>query len=157
MVNEINYNSLTQSNNISFTTNVGSKLQIPFNTGRKITLQNYFNTQVEYGSSLDNWQFQNETYVYSGNGVLIQSLTGQTCQNIGKFRPFYNYGVTGNGGYSYAKEIGYWTLQLINESNVLDFKVMAKPTVNWVSTLPSVTAFTYINGSITYSNPDYTF
>jgi len=157
MVNEINYNSLTQSNNISFTTNVGSKLQIPFNTGRKITLENYFNTQVEYGSSLDNWQFQNETYVYSGNGVLIQSLTGQTCQNIGKFRPFYNYGVTGNGGYSYAKEIGYWTLQLINESNVLDFKVMAKPTVNWVSTLPSVTAFTYINGSITYSNPDYTF
>jgi hypothetical protein len=153
-VNYINQSSLSQSNNISFTTNTGSKWQNPFRTGVYYTLQNLTSIVANTSDYITNWQFQNETYVYSGNNILISSLTGKTCEYKGD----YDNDIWGSGGYGYLQYAGAWQLELTNPSNITDFRVMAKPITNWIpANNYTVTALTYSNGSITYSNPDYTY
>jgi hypothetical protein len=153
-VNYINESSLSQINNFSFTTNTGSRYLNPFRNGIFFILQNESNLLRLDSDFITNWQFQNETYVYSVNNVLVPSLTGKTCEYKGEYsNNFYS-----SGGYGYFQYTGDWKLELTNPANITDFQVLVNPITDWIpdNDYP-VTALTYTNGSITYSNPDYTF
>ena len=153
-VNAINESSLSQINNFSFTTNTGSKYVNPFRNGTYFTLDNESSVTRFDSDYITNWQFQNETYVYSGNNILISSLTGKTCE----YKGVYSSGFYNSGGYGYFQYTGDWKLELTNPANVTDFQVLVKPVTNWIpANNYTVTALTYSNGSITYSNPDYTY
>jgi hypothetical protein len=164
-VNIINLSSLSSSNNLSFTTNTGSKSNYPFKKGKYYTLVNYpANTNITQ-DFITNWQFQNETYVYSENNILVPSLTGQTCPYKGDYIAGNLYSL---GGYGYQQYSGVWKLLLTDENNISNFQVLVAPVTNWVpaytgSSLQfsnfdfNTTALTYSNGSVTYSNPDYTY
>jgi hypothetical protein len=157
IVASVNGSSPTLSNNLTFQTNTGSKFQNPFRRGKFTNLINNSNIVQQTTARFSNWQFQNETYAYSGtNNTLITSLTGKTCEYRGAYYPFWTQ--YPNGGYSYDQQLGWWYITLTNSGNVTDFKVTLHPVTNWVvDTEQTITALTYTNGSITYSNPDYTF
>jgi hypothetical protein len=154
LVNRCNLSSLSTSNNTSILTNNGSKWVAPFRNGYSVVIT--VNTQIEVlrDSYLSSWQFQNETYAYSGNNnTIIPYLSGKTCEYKGQFdQNFYN-----SGGFGYFQGIGRWLTRLTNQNNLEDFEVIVYPKSNWSYTNGVITALTYSNGSITYSNPDYTF
>lgn len=154
LVNSVNQSSLSQNNNLIFTTNTGSKWQNPFRDGEKYQITNRTLTAYTDSDFITSWQFQNETYVYSGNNILITSLTGQTCPYKGE----YINNLYSSGGYGYFQYSGNWLIEITNPNNLTEFRVLARQVTNWiVSNEFNITALTYSNGSITYSNPDYTF
>jgi hypothetical protein len=150
-----NNDSLSNTNNISFLTTTGSKWQYPFRVGRSLNISSTNAISGQSDSFLTSWQFQNETYAYSGvNNTIIPSLSGKTCEYKGEL--FDN--IFGSGGFGYFQHIGRWTFKLTNQNNIQDFEILVNPKTNWVYTGgPTITALTYSNGSITYSNPDYTY
>jgi hypothetical protein len=155
VVNYCNNDSLSISNNASFLTTTGSKWQYPFRNGVYSYIQLFNNISGVTNSSITNWQFQNETYAYSGvNNTIIPSLSGKTCEYKGEiYEPWY-----GSAGFGYYQQIGRWTFRLTNQNNIQDFEILVNPKSNWQYTGgPTITALTYSNGSITYSNPDYTY
>lgn len=159
IVNAINVSSLNSVTNLSFTTNTGSKWLNPFRNKIRYNLQSNADIANYDEDFITNWQFQNETYVYSGNNILISSLTGQTCPYRGKYENNY----FGSGGYGYFQYSGAWKVELTNPNNLTEFTVTVAPITNWIPpTLGNgpdynTTALTYSNGTVTYSNPDYTF
>jgi hypothetical protein len=89
-VASVNGSSPTLSNNLTFQTNTGSKFQNPFRRGKFTNLINNSNIVQQTTARFSNWQFQNETYAYSGtNNTLITSLTGKTCEYRGAYYPFW--------------------------------------------------------------------
>jgi hypothetical protein len=155
VVNYCNNDSLSILNNTSFLTTTGSKWQYPFRTGRYPFIQSNNNISGETNSYVTNWQFQNETYSYSGvNNTIIPSLSGKTCGYKGEiFEPWF-----GSDGFGYFQQVGRWTFRLTNQNNIQDFEILVNPKSNWQYTSgPTITALTYSNGSITYSNSGYTY
>jgi hypothetical protein len=135
-------------------TNTGSKWVAPFRNGYVVVILSNTQNIVVRPSYLTRWQFENETYAYSGvNNTIIPSLSGKTCEYKGeRINNFQN-----SGGFGYHQNIGQWNTRLTNQNNIEDFEVIVYPKSNWVYTNGEITALTYSNGSITYSNPDYTF
>ncbi len=164
-VDLVNFSSLSPSTNLDFTTNTGSKVNYPFKKGKYATLENLPFTANTTWDYITNWQFQNETYVYSGNNVLISSLTGRTCPYKGDYEAGTLYSL---GGFGYVQYSGAWRLELTDENDITSFKVLVAPITNWIPAHTggsfqnynfnfNTTALTYTNGSLTYSNPDYTY
>ena len=154
IVDRCNNSSLSTSNNTSVLTNTGSKWVAPFRNGYVAVILSNTQNVVVRDSYLTRWQFENETYAYSGvNNTIIPSLSGKTCEYKGeRYDFFYD-----SGGFGYFQNIGKWNTRLTNQNNIEDFEVIVYPKSNWVYTNGEITALTYSNGSITYSNPDYTF
>lgn len=155
VVNYCNNDSLSTLNNISFLTNTGSKWQYPFRIGNYFFIQSNTNISGQSDSFVTSWQFQNETYAYSGvNNTIIPSLSGKTCEYKGEISQQW----FDSGGFGYFQQVGRWTFRLTNQNNIEDFEILVNPKSNWQYTGgPTITALTYSNGSITYSNSDYTY
>jgi hypothetical protein len=154
VVNRCNNSSLSTSNNTSMLTNTGSKWVAPFRNGYVAVILSNTQNIVVRPSYLTRWQFENETYAYSGvNNTIIPSLSGKTCEYRGERIDNFQ----SSGGFGYQQNIGQWNTRLTNQNNIEDFEVIVYPKSNWVYTNGEITALTYSNGSITYSNPDYTF
>lgn len=158
-IDYINSSSLSQNNNLTFITNTGSKWTNPFRNGWYFTIDNSSRTISVDEDYITNWQFQNETYVYSGNNVLVSSLTGKTCDYKGLYSSYFY----SSGGYGYFQYSGAWKIEITNPNDLTEFELLVAPINNWTPSLSgqnlnfNTTALTYSNGSITYSNPDYTF
>jgi len=155
VVDYCNNSSLSNTNNTTIFTTTGSKWEYPFRNGKYFVIQSLVNSAATQQHFITNGQFQNETYAYSGvNNTIIPQLSGKTCEYKGELDTIY----WGSGGFGYKQYLGEWTIRLTNPNNVLDFEILVSPKTNWIFTGgPTITALTYSNGSITYSNPDYTF
>jgi hypothetical protein len=153
-VNSINNSSLSQSNNIGFTTNTGSKYQSPFFFANFISSASTQDiTSFKYGALFTYWTFENETYVYSGNNVLVSSLTGRTC-NI-KGTPD-NSNTSFGIGQRFIIYSHNYKIQLTDQNNLRSFQVLASDVSNYL--IPSTytnTAMTVVNNVVTYANPNY--
>ena len=151
-VDNVNFSSLSSGNNIQITTNTGSKYEIPFSNIERFHISNNPNSGSTSNNYLTNyWIFQNETYVYSGNNILVSSLTGRTCEPQGN--PVSVGQPLGTHYRQYA--FNYVTL-LSDPNNLLSFVVLAPTISNHViNTNNMVTAMTITNGVVTYANPDY--
>lgn len=153
-VNSCNNSSLSTTNNITIITNLGSKWVAPFRNGVKHLIQSDSAISTGGSSYLTRWQFENETYAYSGvNNTIIPSLSGKTCEYKGELSTYY----FNSGGFGYYQNAGKWVIYLTNENNIEDFEITVEGKSNWIYNGVIITALTYSNGSITYSNPDYTF
>jgi len=151
-VNNVNLSSQSSQNNYQVVTNTGSRYTFPFSNIEKFTYSNSPKLSESRNEFLRNfWIFQNETYVYSGNNILISSLTGRTCE------PKEN--ITNAGsiiGTGYKQYAFLHTTQLTDPNNLLSFVVLAPTISNHViDTNNMVTAMTITNGVVTYANPDY--
>jgi hypothetical protein len=155
VINTINNSSTGTTNVTAFTSNTGSRYLDPFgvvyiyyqnaatsNTGA--TTQGFF--------IVNDWF--NTTMPFSGNTspyTQIPSLSASTCYS------YLSSGINqGNG--SRWMNIYHYQAILTDPMNVKSFQILAKPIINGVlSATFSDTVATVVNGSLTYSNPLYTF
>jgi hypothetical protein len=155
LVNLVNSSSLSQNNNIEFITNTGSKYVNPFNRIRVLSYSNNPATaSTFYGLVKTYWTFENETYVYSGNNVLVSSLTGKTCESKGT--PL-NVGTPG-AGVRFGVFSHDYQIRLTDQNNLNSFQIYAKDVSNYLVPLSSIypnLAMTVVNNVVTYANPDY--
>jgi hypothetical protein len=158
VVNNVNIDSLSSSNIITINTNTSSKYINPFGIYRGVSY--YSGTPQTYTFASfylkTNWNFENETYVYSAdnsnNLILITSLTGKTCQNKG-----LTYNLSDNRGFQdiiYSNSYRYELTDINN--NLLSFNVLAPNLSNYIlsDNFPN-TAMTVVNNVVTYANPNY--
>jgi hypothetical protein len=153
IVNYANLSSLSTDNNIQFTTNTGSRYDNPFtylmvvNSGNTPSTQSIINNYL-----MSYWTFENETYVYSGNNILVSSLTGQTCTPKGNPQ---NLGTPGAGS-RFTVYSHQYKVELTDSNNLTSFQVLAPDVSNYL-TSPTFTntAMTVVNNVVTYANPVY--
>lgn len=154
IVGNVNFSSTGITNVENFTTNRGSKYQKPFATVVRFvenpptvvsatTMQGYY--------FLNN--YLNSTVPFSGSSspyTQLPSLSALTCNNftsIGESSPSRQYVFVYN-----------YKIELTDPNNVKTFRILAAPIVNGVtSNVFSDVVATVVNGSLTYSNPTYTF
>lgn len=147
----INSSSLGLQNNIEMITNTSSKYLNPICNGRYIFTNTFTLTQgvpVAYLQSY--WTFENDTYVYSGNNILVSSLTGRTCEIKGV--PANQPAEYGNRYTVYSHN---YKVQLTDENNLLSFQILAPTVSNYIIGSYTNTAMTVVNNVVTYANPDY--
>jgi hypothetical protein len=151
-VNNVNLSSQSVENNVEVLTNTSSKYTIPFSNVKIVNFNNNpILSKTYYGYLRNFWIFQNETYVYSENNVLVPSLTGRTCQVKGNLQNEGSPIGTINLVYSHN-----YRVQLYDENNLLSFVVLAPNLSNYViGNNFTNTAMTVTNGVVTYANPNY--
>jgi len=99
----------------------------------------------------------NSTVPFSGNSspyTQIPSLSALTCNN------FTNKGILQGNLNNNWQGVGVWEYQVVltDPSDVRSFDILAKPIVNGVPfSAFSETAATVVGGTLTYTNPLYTF
>lgn len=155
IVNQVNFSSTSPNANlnIQFTTNTGSKYVNPFYRTVIATISSNSDiTQYFPGYLQSYWTFENETYVYSGNNILVTSLTGKTCEPKGNLQ---NLGTLGAGS-RFTVYSHHYLVQLTNPNNLTSFEVLAPNVSGYiVSPFFTNTAMTVVNNVVTYANPDY--
>jgi hypothetical protein len=160
LVNNVNYNSLTTSNNINVTTIVGSRYIIPFYCGKRLLVSvGSLTSDTRNGVLLVN-KYANETIPYSVNDILIPSLTGQTCQFLGNSVTRYD----NPSNVSHLQYVYIYKLQLFDENDVTNFRIYGTPITNFQYSGATIEngwtpiyelALEYSGGTITYQNPYY--
>ena len=160
IVNTITASSTSTSNNLIRITNRGQRYTLPFYQDRKMVFS--INNPQTGGTVNGTYQFYNSynlTIPFSGNSspyTAITSLSAQTCDLSTK-------GETLNpGNPSYQLQYVYlydYDIRLTNFPNLTSYTIKANPIVNGVRTSTTYpdTAATVVNGTVTYSNPLYTF
>ena len=158
IVNNVNNNSLSTSNNINVTTSVGSRYIEPFYSYVPVTIQNtpvtaYTDTNYFFVTS-----YANQTIPYSGiSNTIIPSLSAQTCNFLGNsWTPNYN-------PITHFQVVNSYKVEAFDQSNPANFRVYSSPITNFQysgSTNPPYTtiyelALEYSGGTITYQNPNY--
>ncbi len=154
IIPNINISSTGITNVDNFTTNTGSKYVKPFGQSLKF-IENpptvVSATTIEGSYYLNN--YLNSTVPFSGSSspyTQIPSLSALTCNN------FTSIG-TSAGSFQYAYVYNY-RIELTDPNNVKSFRILASPIVNGVSNnIFSDVVATVVNGTLTYSNPLYTF
>lgn len=159
IVNEINLSSTGTTNNTLKITNSGSKYTDPFFQSWGITYNvnpgNYSNTITGLYRMYNTF---NSTIPFSGSSspyVQIPSLSSQTCD-------FSSKGTTINPGNSQQYQQVYvydYKLEITSPPDLTSYTIKVNPIVNGVRTAtnyPDI-AVTVSSGSITYTNPLYTF
>jgi len=138
----------------NFTSNTGSKYVVPFGVTRYFVefppVTNSAST-IQGVYYLNN--YLNATVPFSGSSspyTRIPSLSAVTCNN------FTSIGVS----YTQVQFVYIYNykVELTDSNNVKSFRILASPIVNGVtSNVFSDVVATVVNGSLTYSNPAYTF
>lgn len=159
IVNEINLSSTGTTNNTLKITNSGSKYTDPFFQSWGITYNvnpgNYSNTITGIYRMYNTF---NSTIPFSGSSspyVQIPALSSQTCD-------FSSKGTTINPGNAQQYQQVYvydYKLEITSPPDLTSYTIKANPIVNGVRTAtnyPDI-AVTVSSGSITYTNPLYTF
>jgi hypothetical protein len=159
VVNEINNSSTATSNNIIKITNTSSKYTDPF---FQYWFVNYsVNAPTNSGTFLGLYRMYNtfdSTIPFSGSSspyTLIPPLSSQTCD-------FTSKGTTFNSGTALQYQDVFvfdYRLDITSPPNLTSYTINANPIVNGVRTSTTYpdTAVTVVNGTVTYSNPLYTF
>lgn len=160
VVNTINTESTGTTNNLIRITNKGQRYTTPFYQDRKVVFQT--NNPATGATINGTYQFVNSynvTIPFSGNSspyTSITSLSAQTCD-------FSTKGVTinpGNPQFQTQQVYVYdYDIRLTSPPNLTSYTIKANPIVNGVRTSTTYpdTVVTVVNGTITYSNPLYTF
>ena len=155
IVSTINNSSTGVTNVTTFTSNTGSKYNLPFYDVMRF-VQNPVESLSGYTSE-GFYRFNNDynlTIPFSGNTLpytQIPSLSALTCNN------FTSKG-TNYGNFTQINIYNY-RVELTDSNNVKSFQIKANPIVNGVITptnFPDI-AVTVVNGVTTYTNPLYTF
>jgi hypothetical protein len=162
VVNFVNISSLSTNNNINVVTNVGSKYREPFTYYSWVSIFTNSSTSITKTGKFFITKYANETIPYSGNTILIPSLTAQTCQFIG------NSLTTNSNTYSLHEQYVFvYRTQIYDSNNVGNFRVYGSPITNFqYSGTPAPSpgqnptyflelALEYSGGTITYQNPNY--
>jgi hypothetical protein len=160
IVNNINQASTVTTNNLIRITNKGQRYTVPFYKDSEAALNtNNPTTGSTYSGYYQFFNSYNLTIPFSGNSspyTRITSLSAQTCD-------FSTKGVTLNPGSTstqYQRVYLYdYDIRLTNFPNLTSYTIKANPIVNGARTSTNYpdTAVTVVNGTVTYSNPLYTF
>jgi hypothetical protein len=145
----VNNSSTGTTNNISFTNNSGSLFDIPFSVIFSISPITTSRSSGTIGNAYSSDDRLNRTLPVSGaTYTLIPSLTGLTCDISDKGV------VSSNGRLVYFSS---YQLNLTNPNNLSSFEISANEIINGVlqTTNYPILVLTYVDGLITYSNPDY--
>ena len=154
VVSTINQSSTGATNVEDFTTNTGSKYVRPFGQSRRLSIGV---PTVKSATTVDGVYylntFLNSTVPFSGSSspyTQLPSLSAVTCNN------FTSIG-TSAGSWQTVYVYNY-RVELTDQTNVKSFRILASPIINGVtSNIFSDVVATVNNGSLTYSNPLYTF
>ena len=154
IIPNINSSSTGATNVEDFTTNTGSKYVKPFGSSLKF-IENP--PTVVSATTLDGLyylnNYLNSTVPFSGSSspyTQLPSLSAVTCNN------FTSIG-TSAGSWQTVYVYNY-RVELTDQTNVKSFRILASPIINGVtSNIFSDVVATVNNGSLTYSNPLYTF
>ena len=160
VVNTINTQSTGTTNNLIRITNKGQRYVTPFYEDRRAVFQT---NNPQTGSTINGtYQFYNSynlTIPFSGNSspyTPITSLSAQTCN-------FSTKGVTLNPGNQQAQVqqvyLYDYDIRLTSPPNLTSYTIKANPIVNGARTSTNYpdTVATVVNGTLTYTNPLYTF
>lgn len=160
IVNNVNQASTGTTNNIIRITNRGQRYTTPFYQDRKAVFSiNNPSTGTTVNGTYQFYNSYNLTIPFSGNSspyTPITSLSAQTCD-------FSTKGVTlnsGNPSFQFQQVYLYdYDIRLTNFPDLTSYTIKANPIVNGVRTSTNYpdTAVTVVNGTITYTNPLYTF
>jgi len=159
VVNEINNSSTASSNNIIKITNTSSKYTDPFFQYWLVTYSiNPGNYSGNFRGLYRMYNTFNSTIPFSGSSspyTLIPSLSSQTCDFSSKGTTF------GAGSALQYQDVDVmdYRLEITSPPNLTSYTIKANPIVNGVRTSTTYpdTAVIVVNGTITYSNPLYTF
>lgn len=159
LVDEINLSSTGISNNIITITNTSSKYTNPFFQSWYVTYS--VNPAINSGKFLGSYRMFNTfnlTIPFSGSSspyIQIPALSSQTCD-------FSSKGTTFSSGTTQQYQEVYvfdYSIDITNPPNLTSYTIKANPIVNGAKPLTTYpdTAVIVVNGTITYSNPLYTF
>ena len=149
-VNQVNASSTGTTNNVNFTNNNGSRFDLPFSNVARLTKSTSSSTSYVMGTAygvIDNRI--NQTLPVSGTTyTLIPSLTGLTCDLSDKGE------ITSDGNTIY---VANYQLILTDPNNLRSFEIRANRIINGVrqTTNYPILVLTYVDGVMTFSDPDY--
>lgn len=149
MVNTINTSSTGTTNNVSFTNNKGSRFTLPFNFINEFSISTRQALSGTIGSGYSSNERINQTLPVSGTTyTLIPSLTGLTCDISDKGEVTSNGRLVRNSSYQ---------VNLTDPNNLSSFEIRANEIINGVlqTTNYPILVLTYVNGVMTFSDPDY--
>jgi len=157
ILNGINSSSTGTTNLENFTTNTGSKYVQPFGQAALFIQILGSSTAHTIGGGYFLNNSLNSTVPFSGNSspyTQIPSLSALTCNN------FTNKGILQGNLNNNWQAVGVYEYRVVltDPSDVRSFDILARPIVNGVPfSAFSETAATVVGGTLTYTNPLYTF
>lgn len=160
IINQINESSNNFSNNITITTNRGSRYINNLVGTIWKTFENTTAPTTEYQiySQMFMHQYSNETYPASGSPLtIIPSLSAVTCSNItNKFTSIYDYTKNSSNTSSMLRYNGHYKIEAVDFDNNL-FKIYANRTISGGTISPAdwEHVLTFNNGVRTVLNPVY--
>jgi hypothetical protein len=149
IISSVNSSSTGTTNNISFTNNSGSLFDIPFSVIFSISPITTTRLSGTIGNAYSSDDRLNRTLPVSGaTYTLIPSLTGFTCDISDKGQ------VSSNGRIVYFSS---YRVNLTDPNNLRSFEIRANEIINGAlqTTNYPILVLTYVDGVITFSNPNY--
>jgi len=149
MVNTINISSTGTTNNISFTNNKGSRFITPFNFLNTFSIATRQALSGTVGGGYSSDERLNRTLPVSGNTYsIIPSLTGFTCDISDKGE------ITSIGR---VVRTSSYRVNLTDPNNLRSFEIRANEIINGAlqTTNYPILVLTYVDGVITFSDPNY--
>jgi hypothetical protein len=150
-INIINFiNNSYYSDDVQFTSQTGAIFESPFTTSRRVYLTSC-NPRVSYNIAglFDTNLISNATLPFYSQNESLPEFSSTTCTNfVGMFNTYFP-NIVDYYMYKYRLEI--------IDSNTVDFNIYAYPIVNGIWQNTPILILTYVNGVVTFSDPNYVY
>jgi hypothetical protein len=149
IITSVNGSSTGTTNNINFTNNTGSRFSNPFNTTFTLSQSTTTRTSGTINNGYSSNDRLNLTLPVSGDTYTsILSLTGLTCDISDKGQ------IISNGRIVYFSS---YRVNLTDPNNLRSFEIRANEIINGAlqTTNYPILVLTYVDGVITFSDPNY--